>query len=125
MNVRLAFRTTLALVALTVLATQASAQLPDPGIEIDYERIAVVITDPQNDFLSPDGVTWGVVGESVTENNTVANIEALLTREIFAGAASDLDKILLRDLVKSIAAISDRAENVGDHMRIMVAKRMM
>ena len=78
MNVRLAFRTTPALVALTVLATGASAQLPDPGIEIDYERIAVVITDPQNDFLSPDGVTWGVVGESVTENNTVANIEALL-----------------------------------------------
>jgi len=78
MNVRLAFRTTPALVALAVLATQASAQLPDPGIEIDYERIAVVITDPQNDFLSPDGVTWGVVGESVTENNTVANIEALL-----------------------------------------------
>lgn len=31
-----------------------------------------------NDFLSPDGVTWGVVGESVTENNTVENIETLL-----------------------------------------------
>jgi nicotinamidase-related amidase len=38
---------------------------------------AIVITDPQNDFLSPDGVTWGVVGESVTANNTVDNIEAL------------------------------------------------
>ena len=39
---------------------------------------AVVITDPQNDFLSPDGVMWGVVGESVTENHTVENLEALL-----------------------------------------------
>jgi len=78
MNMRLALRAAPALVALAVLAAQANAQLPDPGIEIDYERIAVVITDPQNDFLSPDGVTWGVVGESVTENNTVANIEALL-----------------------------------------------
>ena len=38
---------------------------------------ALVITDPQNDFLSPDGVTWGLVGQSVTENNTVENIEAL------------------------------------------------
>ncbi len=28
--------------------------------------------------LSPDGVTWGVVGESVTENHTVENIETLL-----------------------------------------------
>jgi nicotinamidase-related amidase len=41
------------------------------------KNTALVITDPQNDFLSPDGVTWGVVGESVTENNTVENIEAL------------------------------------------------
>jgi nicotinamidase-related amidase len=53
------------------------AQLPNPGMEID-ESTALVITDPQNDFLSPDGVTWGVVGKSVTENNTVENIETLL-----------------------------------------------
>jgi len=53
------------------------AQLPNPGMEID-ESTALVITDPQNDFLSPNGVTWGVVGESVTENNTVENIETLL-----------------------------------------------
>ena len=39
---------------------------------------AIVITDPQNDFLSPDGVTWGLVGNSVTENGTVEHIEALL-----------------------------------------------
>jgi nicotinamidase-related amidase len=47
-------------------------------MEVDLERTALVITDPQNDFLSPDGVTWEVVGESVTENNTVENIETLL-----------------------------------------------
>lgn len=55
----------------------ASAQLPDPGLELDH-RTAIVITDPQNDFLSPDGATWGVVGKSVTANNTVANIETLM-----------------------------------------------
>ena len=38
----------------------------------------LVITDPQNDFLSPDGATWDLVGKNVTENNTVANIERLL-----------------------------------------------
>ena len=48
-----------------------------PGMVID-DRTALVLTDPQNDFLSPDGVTWGVVGKSVEENNTVSNIEALL-----------------------------------------------
>ena len=54
----------------------AFAQLPDPGFEFD-ESTALVITDPQNDFLSPKGVTWGVVGKSVEENNTVDNIDAL------------------------------------------------
>ena len=48
------------------------------GFVIDPERTAVVITDPQNDFLSPDGATWGLVGKSVTENNTVAHIESLM-----------------------------------------------
>jgi nicotinamidase-related amidase len=51
--------------------------LPDPGVTIDRGRVALVVTDPQNDFLSPEGATWGVVGQSVEENNTVANIEAL------------------------------------------------
>lgn len=58
--------------------TAVNAALPDPGMEIDRARTALVITDPQNDFLSPKGVTWGVVGKSVTENNTVENIETLL-----------------------------------------------
>jgi nicotinamidase-related amidase len=56
--------------------TGVLAQLPDPGFVID-SHTAIVITDPQNDFLSPDGVAWGVVGESVKANNTVDNIEAL------------------------------------------------
>ena len=51
--------------------------LPPSNMELDLERTALVITDPQIDFLSPDGVTWGVVGESVTEHNTVANIGRL------------------------------------------------
>ena len=60
------------------IAPVADAQLPNPGMKIDTERTALVITDPQNDFLSPDGVTWGVVGESVTANNTVKNLETLM-----------------------------------------------
>jgi nicotinamidase-related amidase len=59
------------------MATTAFAELPDPGMAITQGNTALVITDPQNDFLSPKGVTWGVVGESVTRNNTVANIESL------------------------------------------------
>ena len=55
-----------------------TAALPDPGMTVTHGNTALVITDPQNDFLSPKGVTWGVVGKSVTENNTVKNIESLL-----------------------------------------------
>ena len=62
----------------------AVAQLPDPGFTID-EHTAIVITDPQIDFLSPDGVTWGVVGKSVVENNTVANIESVFAAGQKAG----------------------------------------
>ena len=56
-------------------------------MKVDSENTALVITDPQNDFLSPDGVTWGMVGESVIQNNTVENIESLFK----AAKANDLD----------------------------------
>ena len=69
-------KTALILFVLIGWNSNISAQLPDPGFIID-ETTAIVITDPQNDFLSPQGVTWGVVGESVTANNTVENLETL------------------------------------------------
>ena len=55
-----------------------NAGLPETSMTVTRGNTALVITDPQNDFLSPKGVTWGVVGKSVTENNTVENIETLL-----------------------------------------------
>ncbi len=51
--------------------------LPETDLSLDLPRTALVVTDPQVDFLSPDGVTWGVVGKSVTHHNTVDNIERL------------------------------------------------
>lgn len=75
-------------IALALLSTpEARAQLPDPGLTVAAERTALVITDPQNDFLSPDGVTWGLVGASVTANRTVENIEALLQTAKASGIA--------------------------------------
>ena len=44
---------------------------------VNARDTALVITDPQNDFLSPDGATWGLVGESVEANGTVEHIEQL------------------------------------------------
>ena len=51
--------------------------LPNPGMDFIPDQTALVITDPQNDFLSPGGVAWSVVGESVTENNTVEHLDTL------------------------------------------------
>ena len=59
------------------LVTSSDLGIPRPGMELEAGRTAIVITDPQNDFLSPEGVAWGVVGESVIENGTVDNIHAL------------------------------------------------
>jgi nicotinamidase-related amidase len=47
-------------------------------MDINATDTAVVVTDPQNDFLSPDGATWGLVGASVQENKTVEHIKELL-----------------------------------------------
>ena len=68
---------TLGIVLFFGTAHNVLSELPDPGMKIVADRTALVVTDPQNDFLSPKGVTWGVVGKSVTENNTVENIDKL------------------------------------------------
>jgi nicotinamidase-related amidase len=59
--------------------------LPDPGFEIVQGRTALLVTDPQNDFLSPDGVTWGVVGKNIEANGTVENIDRLFAAAKSAG----------------------------------------
>jgi nicotinamidase-related amidase len=63
--------------AKSAYAEPAERALPPSNMKLDVRRAALVITDPQNDFLSPKGVTWGVVGESVAEHGTVDNIESL------------------------------------------------
>lgn len=59
--------------------------LPQPEFTIDPKNTALVVIDPQNDFLHPDGVAWGVVGESVQENGTVENIATLFREAKAAG----------------------------------------
>ena len=89
-NRRQALTGGVALAAAAVSATAASAQttedpyadpaspaLPPSNMVLDLSRTALVVTDPQIDFLHPEGVTWGVVGASFTRNGTVGNIESL------------------------------------------------
>jgi nicotinamidase-related amidase len=46
-------------------------------MDINSNDTALVVVDPQNDFLSEQGVTWQLVGDSVKENGTIENIEQL------------------------------------------------
>ncbi len=58
-------------------APPAEPALPPSDMKLNLERAALVVTDPQVDFLSPEGVAWGVVGESVKHHNTVENLGRL------------------------------------------------
>ncbi len=59
--------------------------LPPSDMKLNLQRAALLVTDPQVDFLSPKGVTWDLVGESVTEQHTVPNIGRLLAAAKQAG----------------------------------------
>lgn len=49
-----------------------------PRMSIDLHRVGVVITDLQNDFLSPGGGAYGLIERSLAANDTANNIERLL-----------------------------------------------
>ncbi|MFT5180842.1 MAG: nicotinamidase-related amidase [Alphaproteobacteria bacterium] len=66
-------------------ADPEKAALPSSDMVLDLKRTALVVTDPQIDFLSPNGVTWGVVGKSVEEQGTVANLGRLFRAAKAAG----------------------------------------
>ncbi|MGW9030129.1 cysteine hydrolase [Streptomyces sp. NPDC055722] len=59
-------------------AEPSAPALPDSGFRLDRSRTALVVTDPQIDFLSPAGATWEVFGGSVTDNDTILHIGQLL-----------------------------------------------
>jgi len=48
-------------------------------MDINKDDTAVVFIDPQNEVLSNKGLAWGLVGDSVTENKTVENMERIFT----------------------------------------------
>ncbi|MFJ9543941.1 isochorismatase family protein [Streptomyces sp. NPDC101225] len=68
-----------------VYAEPAKPALPGSGFVLDPARAALVITDPQIDFLSPKGVAWPVFGDSITENGTIDHIGQLLASAKAAG----------------------------------------
>ena len=60
-----------------LLEEYSNARLPNVGFDIVRERTALVVTDPQNDFLHPSGVAYAVCSESIKENDTIENLKTL------------------------------------------------
>jgi nicotinamidase-related amidase len=69
----------------TIYAEPHNPALPNSGFVFDLKHAALVITDPQIDFLSPDGVSWPVFGDSVRDNDTVTHIGELFEAAKLAG----------------------------------------
>ena len=57
--------------------TYTQGFLPVKKMEIDLEKTALFITDPQNDFLSEKGAAWELVGEQVIADKVVEHQVAL------------------------------------------------
>ena len=64
-----------------------------------------------------------VVGKVDELESEADDIEQGIIERAFASDMDGFAKIMLRDLVKQVASVSDRAENVADRVSIIVAKR--
>lgn len=51
------------------------------------------------------------------------HLEAALIEQVFLSDLEGIRKILMRDLIQSLAQVSDKAQNVADRIRVMIAKR--
>ncbi len=54
---------------------------------IDPKSAALLIIDPQNDFLSEGGVVWDLVGEQVKKHQVVDKLKTLIAKAKAAGVA--------------------------------------
>ena len=68
-----------------VYADPQNPLLPAVGIELNLSRTALLVTDPQIDFLGPRGAAWGAFGESITEQGTVGSLGRLFEAAKRAG----------------------------------------
>ena len=64
--------------------------------------------------------TIDLVGEKESESD---RIERMLIKDLFSAPGDKADKILLKEAILEIGAISDRSENAADRVRIVAVKR--
>lgn len=71
-------------------AEAAGGSLP----ALDKGRTAVVVTDPQNEFLRPDGKLYPLLADNLKELGTIDNIEKLMQAAKKSGVALAVDPLV-------------------------------
>ncbi|MEJ2125345.1 MAG: cysteine hydrolase, partial [Alphaproteobacteria bacterium] len=66
----------------------------DKSLVLDKAHTAVVITDPQNDFLSKDGKLYKLLADNLKELGTADNIEKLMKTAKKSGVALAVDPLI-------------------------------
>ncbi len=77
-------------VSLTALSATAGPALPT----LDKARTAVLITDPQNDFLREDGKLYGLLADNLKALGTIDHIETLMKSAKRSGVALAVDPLV-------------------------------
>lgn len=79
----------LALLCAIPMMYSAAANAADapPAFALADGRTALVITDPQNDFLDPKGVAYGLFADNLKELNTIENMGRLFKAAKQSGMA--------------------------------------
>lgn len=80
---------------ISAMPSQAAGQALPP---LDKARTAVLITDPQNEFLREDGKLYGLLAENLKELGTVDNIEKLMKAAKKKGVVLAVDPLVYTQL---------------------------
>jgi nicotinamidase-related amidase len=76
------------------VASAAEPTLP----RFDKAHTAIVITDPQNDFLAENGKLYGLLADNLKELGTIKNIETLMKAAKSGGVALAVDPLVYNAL---------------------------
>ena len=80
---------------LTLMVSASSAGAAEPALpQFDTAHTAIVITDPQNDFLAEDGMLYGLLAENLETLGTIGNIETLMKTAKATGVALAVDPLV-------------------------------
>ncbi|HLP69809.1 MAG TPA: cysteine hydrolase [Rhizobium sp.] len=86
-------------VGLPLAFSAAVASAAEPALpHFDKAHTAIVITDPQNDFLAENGKLYGLLADNLKELGTIKNIETLMATAKSSGVALAVDPLVYNAL---------------------------